>query len=81
MGPSEPEPDSPTGTAVLRTTDSGDEWAVRLGPSRFDVLPEIPASPDALLEGTSTSLLLALWGRGADVSGTGEAALLEYLQS
>jgi uncharacterized protein (TIGR03083 family) len=81
MGPSGPEPDSPTGTAVLRTTDSGDAWAVQIGPGRFDVLPEIPAQPDAVLEGTSTALLLALWGRGADVTETGDAALLEYLQS
>jgi uncharacterized protein (TIGR03083 family) len=81
MGPSEPEEDSPTGTAVLRTTDSGDVWAVELGPSRFEVLPVVPAEPDALLEGTATALLLALWGRGADVMASGDQALLDCLQS
>lgn len=81
MGPSRPDPACPSGTAVLRTTDTGDTWAVRLGPGRFDVLADAPAQPDAVLEGTSTALLLALWGRGAEISAIGDDALIAYLQS
>jgi len=81
VGPAQPDPDSPTGTAVLRTTDTGDEWAVQLGPGRFDLLPDIPGEPDAVLEGTSTALLLAIWGRGAEITTAGDARLVAHLQS
>jgi uncharacterized protein (TIGR03083 family) len=83
MGPSEPEPDSPTGTAVVRATDAGTEWAVRLAPDVFEVLAASPASPDAVLEGTASALLLALYGRipASELTTTGDQALVAYLTS
>lgn len=81
MGPSHPDKESPTGTAVLRTSDSGHAWGVHLGPGRFDVLADLPAQPDAELAGTSTALLLALWGRGAQITTTGDERLLARLLS
>ena len=81
MGPSEPEPDIPPGTAVLRATDADAEWAVRLAPGSFEVLASLPADPDAVLEGTASQLLLALWGRipAAQLTARGDAAVVSYL--
>jgi uncharacterized protein (TIGR03083 family) len=81
MGPSGPEPDMPTGTAVLRATDAGATWGVRLAPDVFEVLDSPPGTPDAVLEGTASALLLALWGRSDEVTSTGDPALVEYLLS
>jgi uncharacterized protein (TIGR03083 family) len=81
MGPSEPDPESPTGTAVIRASDTTASWSMRLGPERFDVLQTAPDEPDALLEGTSTALLLALWGRipVSELTTAGDERLVEYL--
>jgi uncharacterized protein (TIGR03083 family) len=83
MGPAEPSPDQPTGTAVVRTTDDDAVWAVRLAPEAFEVLAAPPASPDAVLEGTASELLLALWGRvpAGDLTTSGDQALIDYLTS
>ncbi|MBK5307587.1 MAG: maleylpyruvate isomerase family mycothiol-dependent enzyme [Frankiaceae bacterium] len=83
MGPTDPEPDIPSGTAVVRATDADREWAIRLGPGSFDVRPAAPPAPDAVVEGTSSSLLLALWGRipASDLATTGDASLIAYLTS
>jgi len=83
MGPSQPEEASPTGVAVVRATDADAAWAVRLAPSSFEVLTDIPAESDATLEGTSSALLLALWGRipVTDLTVTGDRALADYLTS
>ncbi|MCU1589318.1 MAG: hypothetical protein JWP11_574 [Frankiales bacterium] len=81
MRPAEPDPDSPTGTAVVRTNDADTSWAVRLSPGSFEVLGTEPTDPAATMEGTATALLLALWGRLplSAVDTTGDPALLAYL--
>ncbi|MDT7573181.1 MAG: hypothetical protein QOE05_3355, partial [Actinomycetota bacterium] len=79
MGPSEPDPDQPAGTAVVRATDAEREWAIRMGPGLFEVLDASPAAPDAVLEGTATALLLALWGREATITTSGDEAILAVL--
>jgi uncharacterized protein (TIGR03083 family) len=79
MGPSQPPPDQPSGTAVLRATDADRAWSVRMGPSVFEVLTDEPAAPDAVLEGTATALLLALWGRSAAIETSGDEAVLGVL--
>ncbi|MCW2570170.1 MAG: hypothetical protein JWO88_228 [Frankiales bacterium] len=83
MGPSEPDSDwvrdLPTGTAVVRATDSEAEWAVRLAPGEFEVLASAPAEPAAVLEGTASSLLLALWGRASHITTTGDPAVVAAL--
>lgn len=79
MGPCNPAADSPTGTAVLRATDADREWAMRMGPELFEILDSPPAHPDAVLEGTATALLLALWGRGADITTSGDQAVIDLL--
>jgi uncharacterized protein (TIGR03083 family) len=79
MGPVAPPPDQPTGTAVIRATDTDRQWAVRIGPQLFDLLEQTPAAPDAVLEGTATALLLALWGRDAAITTSGDPAILAVL--
>jgi uncharacterized protein (TIGR03083 family) len=79
MGPSEPDPDQPVGTAVVRATDADREWAIRMGPNLFEVLDASPAVPDAVLEGTATALLLALWGREATITASGDDAIVAVL--
>ncbi|MCU1674583.1 MAG: hypothetical protein JWN77_2696 [Frankiales bacterium] len=81
MGPSEPGPDIPTGVAVVRATDAGRTWAVRLAPGVFEVVDAAPGTPDAALEGTASALLLALWGRADEVTASGDQALVDYLLS
>lgn len=63
MGPAEASPALPTGTVVVRATDTGRAWSVRMAPGRFEVLDELPAEPDAEVEGSAPDLLLAVWGR------------------
>ena len=79
MGPADPPPDQPAGTAVVRASDAEREWAVRTGPGLFEVLAETPAAPDAVLEGTATALLLALWGREASITTAGDPAIVGVL--
>lgn len=83
MGPSEPEPDIPSGTVLVRATDTDAHWAVRLAPGRFENLPDVPPSPDAVVEGTASALLLALWGRvpATELETSGDASLIAYLTS
>jgi hypothetical protein len=52
-----------------------------MGPNLFDVLDASPAAPDAVLEGTATALLLALWGREATVTASGDEAVIAVLLS
>ena len=79
MGPANPPPDQPSGIAVVRPTDADRVWVARMGPGAFELLDEPPGVPDAVLEGTATALLLALWGREADIDTTGDQALLDRL--
>ena len=79
MGPSDPPTDQPAGTAVVRATDAEREWAVRMGPGRFEVVDLGQGEPDAVLEGTATALLLALWGRGASITTSGDPAIVAVL--
>ena len=83
MGPGQLDENSPTGVAVVRATDADAAWAVRLGPSSFEVLPGVPADPDTTLEGTASALLLGLWGRipVTDLTVTGDQALAAHLTS
>jgi hypothetical protein len=76
IGPAHTQSDFPTGTVVVRPTDDDAVWAVRLAPDTFELLPAAPAAPDAVIEGTATSLLLAFWGRDADYTATGDPALV-----
>src|SRR5205809_7673864 len=55
MGPCDPAKDQPTGTTVLRTTDTDAVWSVRLAPQVFDVLTDAPDNPDAVLQGTASA--------------------------
>ena len=81
MGPADPSADAPTGTAIVRTTDDEAVWAVRLAPGVFEVLSEPPARPDASLEGPSSALLLALWGRVPvdELTIEGDRTLVDHL--
>jgi uncharacterized protein (TIGR03083 family) len=79
IGPAHTKPDFPTGTVVVRPTDDDAVWAAHIAPNEFTVLDDAPSSPDAVVEGTATSLLLALWGRDADISTTGDQALVDVL--
>jgi uncharacterized protein (TIGR03083 family) len=80
IGPAHTKPDFPTGTVVVRPTDDRDAvWAVRTAPDTFEVLADVPASPDAVIEGTATALLLAFWGRAVDYTSTGDPALVAVL--
>jgi hypothetical protein len=83
MGPSEPEPDIPPGTVLVRTTDVEASWGLRLAPGSFDVLPVAPDDADAVVEGNATSLLLALWGRipASELTTSGDEELVAYLTS
>jgi uncharacterized protein (TIGR03083 family) len=83
MGPVQPEPDLPTGTVVVRTTDEDAQWALRTAPEVFEVLDEPPASPDAVVEGTASGLLLALWGRvpADQLTISGDPAMVSQLMS
>ncbi|MDX6197017.1 MAG: hypothetical protein QOJ79_168 [Actinomycetota bacterium] len=79
IGPAHTKPDFPSGTVAIRPTDTDAAWAVRMAPDTFEVLTEVPAAPDAVLAGTATALLLALWGRDVDYTATGDAALIAVL--
>jgi uncharacterized protein (TIGR03083 family) len=83
MGPVEPPADLPTGVVVVRATDDDATWAVRLAPGLIDPGGPVPATPDAVVEGTASGLLLALWGRVPPDSLTtsGDAALVAALLS
>jgi uncharacterized protein (TIGR03083 family) len=81
MGPCGPEADIPTGTAVVRAHDADRSWAVRLAPHTFEVLAQVPETPDAALEGAASAVLLALWGRSDEVETSGDPALTTYLLS
>ena len=77
----EPPPDLPTGTVVVRATDAGRTWAVRMAAGTIDVLEAAPDKPDAALEGAASDLLLALWGRvsAPTLSATGDPLLIAVL--
>jgi uncharacterized protein (TIGR03083 family) len=79
IGPAHTKPDFPTGTIVIRPTDDETIWAVRLAPETFELIEHAPSSPDAVIEGTTTALLLAFWGRDADYTMTGDPALAAVL--
>lgn len=83
MGPAEASADLPTGTVVVRATDADAAWGVRMSPGRFEVLDELPAEPDAEVEGPAGSLLLVVWGRIPldEVVVRGDRALAEVLAS
>jgi uncharacterized protein (TIGR03083 family) len=81
MAPTGSAENTATGTAVIRATDDHAAWALRFAPGAIEVLPDVPDEADAVLEGTASALLLALWGRNADVSATGDPALIALLTS
>jgi len=56
-------PGDRNGTVLVRTTDSAAQWAMRLDGSALTPLDPVPASADAVLAGTASAVLLALWGR------------------
>ena len=67
----------------MRATDADASWAVRLAPNEFEVLETAPETPDAVLEGTASALLLGLWGRlpASELTTSGDPALVDYLLS
>ena len=83
MGPVEPAADLPSGTVVVRTTDDDASWAVRMAPGVFVVEKGDPGEPDAVVEGTASALLLALWGRVpvTALTTSGDPALVAALTS
>jgi uncharacterized protein (TIGR03083 family) len=81
MGPTNGPDNTASGTAVIRPTDEDVAWAMRFAPGLIEVLPTVPDRADALLEGTASALLLALWGRDVDITATGDPAIVELLTS
>jgi uncharacterized protein (TIGR03083 family) len=61
-------------TVAVRATDTGRAWSVALDDGRVSVRPEPDGTEDAGLAGTSTQLLLHLWGRPAEVAVEGDPA-------
>lgn len=81
MAPTGSAENTVTGTAVIRATDDDAAWALRFAPGAIEVLPDVPDHADATLEGTASALLLAMWGRGVEVSTSGDPTILEALTS
>lgn len=75
VGPAHTKPDWPSGTVEVRTPER--RWAVRMAPDLFE--PAGPGTPDAVLEGTASDVLLAMWGRAVPYEATGDRALVRVL--
>lgn len=67
-------------TVAVRATDTGRVWTVRLDDGRVAVDGSADDAADAGLSGTSTQLLLRLWGRPADVVVDGDPAAERLLR-
>ncbi|MTD58705.1 maleylpyruvate isomerase family mycothiol-dependent enzyme [Amycolatopsis pithecellobii] len=67
------------GTVILRATDAGREWNVRLAPG----VPPAPGAgaPDLTIEGSADAVYRRVWGRPSVAVVAGEVALLEPLAS
>jgi uncharacterized protein (TIGR03083 family) len=61
-------------TVAVTATNTGRTWSVRVDHGRVTVQPRLSGREDAHLRGTSTCLLLRLWGRPADVTVGGDPA-------
>jgi hypothetical protein len=65
-------------TVVVRTTDTGHAWTLRVGDGRTTSIvgePESPESGDVEVSGTATQVYLAVWNRGDEVTSTDPALL------
>lgn len=73
------EPVTAEGVVAVRLLDTGDEHVVRVAPSG---LTRTEDSPDAVLAGRASDVLLALWGRQAlEPLVTGDVELVQALRT
>jgi uncharacterized protein (TIGR03083 family) len=61
-------------TCAVTAADTGRTWSVRVERGAVTVTPNLSGTEDAHLQGSSTQLLLRLWGRPATIELTGDPA-------
>lgn len=69
-----------SGTVLVHAEDARRLWSLTLAPGQRPALAA-PAEPDVTLSGGSDAVYKRLWRRPADVSITGEAELLDPLET
>jgi uncharacterized protein (TIGR03083 family) len=74
---SKPSPHS--GAVLLRATDTGHTWTVRVAPGATPEFEVSGKAGDVTIEGTADSVYRRLWGRPSSASVTGEEKLLDSL--
>lgn len=68
------------GTFVVEAVDTGDTWFGRVLPDTADVVRGGAAeTPDAVLRGTASDLVLAIWGRPLPITAEGDARIVGVL--
>jgi uncharacterized protein (TIGR03083 family) len=64
-------------SVLVRTTDTGHAWTLRIGEGPIVTTPGGTARPQAVLSGTAVQLYLSLWNRADEITVDGRADFLE----
>lgn len=72
--------DGLAGTFRIEATDTGDAWSGVLRPESSEVAPGASGgAADAVLRGTASDLMLAIWGRSVPIDASGDARMVRVL--